>query len=327
MSFPRRNIITRVSFSTILSLQIQSPGKLRKSDSSGGETPGASFLSGSLTVEAALVLMLVIFSWTALLTLFSAMHIHLKLRYAMEQAAEEFAVFAYLTESGKVSGDEAILQSAEGGEWFNENLPYLQTGLTALSLRNRILTLVGHDTLDESCIRGGSQGVILSGGSGLTEEGDVALRLTYQIQIPFLPFPFSGMILSQQVVRHAWIGAADPMISGDGEAISGEKVFVTQNGTVYHNSDACAYLNPSIRSVDTESVKYLRSLDGSKYYPCERCMSGSGEGDVYITSEGNRYHSDLGCGSLKRLVDSVEKSETNLPACSKCGSGEGESDG
>ena len=175
MSFPRGIPLCYVfltrKYSCVLSLQIQSPGKLRKKDSSGGETPGATSCSGSLTVEAALVLTLVIFSWTALITLFSAMQIHIKLRYAMEQAAEEFAMLAYLTEmvetdvspediGGMVSSYDvgAYLRSVmdepassgEVGGWETDWNGVLQAGVTALVLRSRILTLVGRDTLDDS---------------------------------------------------------------------------------------------------------------------------------------------------------------------------------
>ena len=160
------------------------------------------------------------------------------------------------------------------------------------------------------------------GSSGLTEEGDIDICLTYQIEIPFVPFPFSGMIMTQRVIRHAWIGALPSDSSGDGDGVAGESVYVTTNGTVYHESASCTYLKLSVRPVSLDSVEYLRSADGSRYYPCERCMSGAGEGTVYITSEGNRYHHDTGCSSLKRTVETVEKSETNLPACSKCCSGE-----
>ena len=154
MSFPRgikNSEVLHRSFFRLVFLQIQSPGLKKTTDSSGGETPGATSLPGSLTVEAALVLTLVIFGWTALITLFSAMQIHMKLRYAMEQTAEEFAMLAYLTQDD---------------------------GVTTLALYSRILTLVGQDVLEESCIRGGSQGIILLGSSGLTEEGDFDICLT-----------------------------------------------------------------------------------------------------------------------------------------------------
>lgn len=95
--------------------------------------------------------------------------------------------------------------------------------------------------------------------------------------------------------------------------------YVTVNGSVYHQDVNCSYIKLSIQRVSREDVGKLRSADGSKYYPCS-CYKESPADSVYITKEGNRYHSSLECGSLKRSVKIVKMAEAaELRPCSKCG--------
>ena len=54
----------------------------------------------------------------------------------------------------------------------------------------------------------------------------------------------------------------------------------------------------------------------------EYCGGKENEGTVFITDYGNRYHTSLNCGELKRTVRSVtlpEAEEAGLRACKKCG--------
>lgn len=99
-----------------------------------------------------------------------------------------------------------------------------------------------------------------------------------------------------------------------------EMVYVTEYGSVYHRSLGCSHLNLNIRSVDHSAVSKERANDGSKYYACEYCCHANGHpATVYITDDGNRYHSTLSCGALKRTIREVPLSQAGLPPCSECG--------
>ena len=99
---------------------------------------------------------------------------------------------------------------------------------------------------------------------------------------------------------------------------SKERVYITAQGTVYHKSRQCTYLNPSIRQITQEQLDTARNSSGAKYYLCERCGKRSGSG-IYITDYGEKYHYDKNCSGLKRSIFSVPLSEVqDKGACSKC---------
>ena len=105
--------------------------------------------------------------------------------------------------------------------------------------------------------------------------------------------------------------------AGFGENKNG-LVYVTETGLVYHKNYHCTHLDLSIRMVNSEDVKKLRNESGGIYHACERCKGGSG--GFYITDTGDRYHSSLSCGGLKRTVYAIPLSEAaGKRACSKCG--------
>ncbi|MCR5775604.1 MAG: hypothetical protein K6G42_11025 [Lachnospiraceae bacterium] len=99
-----------------------------------------------------------------------------------------------------------------------------------------------------------------------------------------------------------------------------EMVYVTDYGTVYHRSLGCSHLNLNVRAVDGGHVSEERANDGSRYYACEYCCRhGEIPATAYLTDDGNRYHSTLSCGALKRTVREVPLSQTTLPPCKECG--------
>ena len=121
-----------------------------------------------------------------------------------------------------------------------------------------------------------------------------------------------------------WTGIPLPDGSADTEDASGGKsVIVAENGVVYHLDRNCTYLDLSIHAVNADSLKYKRNLSGSRYVPCSKCASGL-HGMVYITNQGDAWHSDPHCSGLKRtltLENEEEAHEHGLRPCPRCGGG------
>lgn len=155
--------------------------------------------------------------------------------------------------------------------------------------------------------------------SSVLKDGQtIDLVLTYQLRAPIqLP----GVFFLQRARVRAWTGRDDGSggNGGDQKETEQEYVYVTVTGTVCHADPECTHLKLSIREVSKSSLETLRNNSGGKYHPCEKCGDHPGSG-IYITNEGNRYHTSLSCSGLKRTVRKVTKEEAgNMRMCSKCG--------
>lgn len=265
------------------------------------EGTGAFFfapLRGTLTVEAAVVLPLFLMVMIAVLQFCSVMGTAIKLGSALSDTGKTMAAAAYVTKYGgnteKAPGIAAVALS----EVYAQGTVTAQAGdISAVKNVNMLLS------------------------SFLKEDEAIDLVMTYQLRSPFSIVKLPGNFFIQRARVRAWTGRTLP---GDGGADSGEVdgsyVYVTETGSVYHDDPDCTHLRLSIRLVDAGSLDSLRNNGGEKYHACEKCGDSSLKGMVYITNEGNRYHSSLGCSGLKRTVRQVSKEDIgNLRACSKCG--------
>ena len=101
-------------------------------------------------------------------------------------------------------------------------------------------------------------------------------------------------------------------------------VYITPEGEAYHLSTDCNYLKLSIESVKYSELAALRNDSDHKYYPCSICAEENTSCDnVYITSYGEYFHTDLNCLGLKRTIYMVPLSEVgNRHLCSKCDEGD-----
>ena len=83
-------------------------------------------------------------------------------------------------------------------------------------------------------------------------------------------FGIGTVDITQQCSSAAWLGQTSGEDFADTDS-SKERVYITAQGTVYHKSRQCTYLNPSIRQITQEQLDTARNCSGGKYYLCERC--------------------------------------------------------
>lgn len=149
-----------------------------------------------------------------------------------------------------------------------------------------------------------------------------ALEDMIDLQTRFRVKPIFSLVRGQMVQGHS-SGAARAWIGGEGvagsNALSGDVVYRTVHGTVYHTDPNCTYLQPSITTCPWNDLASRRNADGEIYRGCELCGAAQAAGGtVFITKTGNRYHIDLGCSGLKRMIYTVPKEEADGAFCSKC---------
>ena len=148
------------------------------------------------------------------------------------------------------------------------------------------------------------------------EGNDICLRVHYQMKFPVSLLGKKSFWLSQQTIYRKWTGWKDELGIQDGD----RWVYIAEQGTVYHKTSGCTYLNLSIQSVEDVQIAEYRNENGEKYHKCELCADKINKFErVYITNYGNKYHTDLNCSGIKRTIEMVRLSDVEgKGACSKC---------
>ena len=257
-------------------------------------------LQGSITAETAFVLPLFVFFCVQLMSVISLIQLHSALTSALHQEVSKAALRAYALDQGGESG------YAETERILEENL-----------IKSRVLDRAGREYLDHSMIKGGSSGIRILYTPKTDRQDTVDIILTYQIRPMTNILGFSGFSMASRCRMKAWTGyrLEEKVSLSEKEE---ELVYITPTGSVYHKSRNCTHLALSVRPVETDSLGVLRNEDGGKYYPCEHCGSIAG-GIVFLTDQGNRYHTSLFCSGLKRTIYTVAISQTGgrVP-CRRC---------
>ena len=257
---------------------------------------------GGLTIEAALIIPIFLFAIAAVLSFTDILRLQMKIGSAMVQCAKELAVYGY--------AEESIL-----GETVDD-VPFLaETFFSETYVRNRVISELGEDYLLGTPAEGGR--AIHFAGSRIMENDRIELRSAYYVTPFFALSPKSGFLTGTRAVARAFTGYDNLSAVSDGD--KEEFVYITPEGTAYHKSRSCHYLDLSIERVFMEDISGIRNKDGAIYYACPLCK-GSGNGTtVFVTSYGSRYHKDVLCSGLKRTVEMVPISETGgRHPCSKC---------
>lgn len=262
-------------------------------------------VKASVTVEAALVLPLFLFFCIQLISLIGLFQLHSAITAALHQETAQLSLQAYAYE--KAGGETGKALSTLVGETY---------------LREKVIQRAGETYLNNSMIEGGSAGIGLLPALDISTSENppqdvVGARLSYRIKPVIDILGFSGFSMGNVCYMKAWTGYR---LCQDGEENPSEEelVYITETGTVYHKSRRCTHLALSVREVELDQLGVLRNESGGKYYACEHCADKAG-GGVFLTDQGNRYHTSLLCSGLKRTIYVIKISEAGgRGACSRC---------
>lgn len=246
------------------------------------ETPRCICCTGSLTVEASMVVPFLTVLFVFVLFYFRVMQIQVCVQETLEETGRKLAVFSSVRE---------------------EELAVLANGYFFTNLDRNVSNYVS----------GGRAGFSLMGSE--FEGNEICLKVNYQIKFPINLLGRKTFQMSQKTIWRKWIGWKQ-----GGEPQEELWVYVAQNGTVYHRSADCTHLSLSIRSVPKAEVEQYRNENGGRFYPCNRCRrEETAFHNVYITNYGDKYHTNLGCSGLRRTIEMVRISEVgDKGACTRC---------
>lgn len=252
-------------------------------------------LQASMTVEAAVILPVFLIFFLHLTSVIEMLRLHGNISFALWEAGKNLTLYA----------------AAE--EELTSQIPDI--AISYLYVQTEMNRLLGTDYLDASPLAYGSSGVnYLS--SDYLEDECIDIGVTYQVRPGVTIFPFPYLRLVNRFYGRAWTGFDVTAHQGDEQY---RYVYVTEYGEVWHTTPNCSFLKVQIQEVALSRVGEYRNAGGSRYRPCERCSNVEAGEIVYLTSEGDCYHTISNCSALLRRIQAVLWRE-DLPyrPCSRC---------
>lgn len=246
-------------------------------------------IRGSMTVEAALLLPLVLFFFLHMMSLVEMLRLHGKLNFALWECGNQLAV--------------SLAMPEEAGERFPDlAVSYLYVG-------NRVKAFLGKDYLKHSPVVEGSSG--LNYGASSYEGERIDIGVTYQVKPKVTLFPFPYMRMANRYYGRAWTGydVREEL----------RYVYVTLYGEVWHKTAECSHIFITIQEADRWKMSFLRNAAGKRYSACELCKEEEAKEVVYYTPQGTCYHNTRECSSLTRYIRAIVwQEELPYKPCSRC---------
>ncbi len=273
-------------------------------------------IKGSLTLEAAISFPIFIFAVINLLSALEVIRANSDIETCLHKIGKEVALYA-------VAEDMVNDYIGLKGVTSEVCATMLADGYSASRMSEDYSSVYGHSM---DVIPTGITPVNFALSKAVVDESIVDISVLYQVEPIYNVFNIKGYLLSNRCYMHMWTGYDGKGISGAGT--SDQKVFVTENGTVYHLTTSCSYLDLSISGVQSSALSDKRNQSGEIYSACEICKPSTTDSTttlLFITDYGDKYHNSLSCSGLKRTINEMSKQEAiekGLGACSKCGGNE-----
>lgn len=266
--------------------------------------------SGSLTLEAAVILPLFLMLLIGIWCFFQILLFQTQLQHAMDSAAQKAS--AYYGAAQQFRTDDG--ETADSLGMIGKEI--LSCVVTNGYLKAEIRQNLG-DAGNQRWLENGTEGLypVLLGAP--EETGMIDFIVSYRIKMPFIPGTVGTLQTAQRSRRAIWSGTLRWRKAEDPEQ---EKlVYITEHGSVYHTSLECRYLHLKIRTIWANELREARNQAGRSYTPCERCGKQLTAYCYYVTESGERYHTKMTCPALTRNIRTVPLKEVSLPPCSSCG--------
>lgn len=262
---------------------------------------------GSLTIEAAIVIPIILFFFMNLLSAIKMIGIQSNLMTAFHQVGKEMAIQGYLYDKAPIKDNEV--------SWISSML------IGNVYVKDRIKNHIGKEKLDNSLLIKGSKGINYIH-TEIMKDDIIDIIGIYQVSPFFSEIPIFRIKMMNRSRLRGWTGYDNTLHSEQEEKDSTSQdtknVYITNTGEVYHTNRGCTHIRLSITASNIEAIKTIRNQSGGKYKPCDSCEI-KGTIKVYITKNGQRYHSSTSCHSLKRTIKEIPLSQVKeKPLCTRC---------
>jgi len=246
-------------------------------------------IRGSMTVEAAVILPLLLFFFLHIMSAVEMLRLHGRLTFALWECGKELTVYAAMP--GEVEAE----------------IPDI--AVSYLYVKNRVEKFLGREYLENSPLKAGANGINYLASD--YDEGCIDIGISYPVIPQISVFPMPDIRLVNRYYGKVWDG-----YDNDLEL---RFVYVTVYGEVWHKSLDCTHIHHAIKETDWGSISGLRNVNGGRYRACERCREEEKGLKAYYTDQGDRYHRTGDCPALVRYIRAIMW-EDNLSygPCSRC---------
>ena len=250
--------------------------------------------AGSMTIEAALLLPIVLFFFLHLAGVMEMLRFHGKLEAALWNTGNQIALYAD-------TFPELV-----------ETMP--DVGVSYLFVQNQVKAFLGEDYLKASPLVYGTEGLNYLRSDYMDEDECVDIVVTYQVKPQVTIFPFGYRRMGSRYYARCWTG-----YDVTKEEQAHRYVYVTPHGEVWHNTPECTYIYHEVESVPAAQISELKNDRGEAYELCKFCGNESEGEQVYFTREGEKYHLRSNCSAIYKDIQAVEWYEgISYRPCSRC---------
>jgi len=253
-------------------------------------------VEGGMTVEAAILLPLFLFFFLNLGCAIELIRLHGNFQFALTDIGNRMSIYGH-----------ALADDAQESELKDIIVSYAY-------VRKEILEYLGKEYLEEAPLSGGVFGVHLWESEIFDGNDYIDVIVTYEAEPLIKLMGFNHFRMYNRYYGHVWNGYEIPQ---DEEMT--ERIYVAENGVVYHENEECTHLFLTVKSVSVQEAYESRNANGQKYTPCQRCCGSASAQWVYITEDGDNIHYMRNCPGLKRTVYELAKEKAkNYKPCSRC---------
>ena len=267
---------------------------------------GSALEQGSMTLEAALILPFFLLVMLSILSFLEIIRLHDGITMGVREAGKQMAVYGYVfRETKDLHGQEQI------GLLPGVALSYVWAG-------KEVEDFLGQEMLENAPFGTKERWIHYEMSSLMAKDDIIDLVAFYTVAPQYNIAGVRKRILTGRYYARAWTGYC---VEGENTgSVTEENVYVTPGGEVYHRNRYCTHLQLTIMTCTRQQLKQRRNERGNLYAACIFCGSFGTSGKVYITPEGDRYHSTLRCQGLKRTIDIIPISKVgDRSPCSRCG--------